>query len=181
MKLPAVNFADIALAPNIVSLTRLPLAVVFPLLIDNPGAAFAVLIASALTDVVDGWLARRNGQVTALGAIIDPIADKAFALTVVITLLARRMLPLWAVPALLAREIFELPLVVWVFLTRGSNPERRVAASANIPGKIATTIQFGAVMSALIMPELLELSLVLAAAFGALAGITYWTRTMRPG
>ena len=181
MKLPAVNFADVTLAPNIVSLTRLPLAVLFPLLIDNPGAAFAVLIASALTDVVDGWLARKNGQVTALGAIIDPIADKAFALTVVVTLIARRMLPLWGIPALLAREIFELPLVVWVFFHRASDPERRVAASANIPGKIATTIQFGAVMSALVMPEILRVCLAASAVFGVIAGITYWTRTTRPG
>lgn len=178
MKLPPVSWADITLAPNIVSLIRLPLAVLFPLLIHRPIAAFVVLAAAGLTDVIDGWLARKNGQVTALGAIIDPVADKAFALTVVITLLVRSMLPLWAVPALLAREIFELPLVLWIIAARAPARSRSAQASANVPGKLATVIQFGAVMSALIAPDMLESVLVLAAVAGVLAGISYWARAL---
>jgi len=178
MKLPSVSLADLRLPPNVVSLTRFPLAILFPLLIVSPGAAFAVLLSAGLTDVVDGWLARKNGQVTALGAIIDPIADKTFALTVVITLLVVRMLPLWAVPALLAREIFEMPLVLWLFATRAQKDKRRAQASANIPGKIATVIQFGAVMCALALPQMLDAMLILAAVSGALAGVSYWTRAL---
>lgn len=161
-----------------VSLARLPLAALFPLLVWNPGAAFAVLLAAALTDVVDGWLARRNGQVTTLGAIIDPIADKTFALVVVVTLLVERMLPLWAVPALLMREIFEMPLVLWLFATRRSRSDRQVEARANIPGKLATVLQFGAVMSALAIPSALDALLGLAAVAGAFAGIAYWVRAL---
>jgi cardiolipin synthase (CMP-forming) len=161
-----------------VSLARFPLAAVFPFLVKNPGAAFAVLLAAALTDVVDGWLARKNGQVTVLGAIVDPIADKTFALTVVVTLLAHRMLPLWAIPALLMREIFEMPLVLWIFATRKSREERQVEARANIPGKLATVLQFGAVMCALAIPNALNVMLGLAAVAGAFAGITYWARAL---
>jgi cardiolipin synthase (CMP-forming) len=178
MQLPPITVADLKLPPNMVSLSRLPLAVAFPLVIVSPGAAFAVLLAAALSDMVDGWLARRNGQVTALGAIIDPIADKTFALVVVVTLIVHRMLPLWAVPALLVREIFEMPLVLWLLATRRGREGRPVEARANIPGKLATVIQFGAVMSALAWPEALYTLLALAAVAGALAGIVYWMRAL---
>jgi CDP-diacylglycerol--glycerol-3-phosphate 3-phosphatidyltransferase/cardiolipin synthase len=181
MQLPPISVADLKLPPNMVSLSRFPLAVAFPLVIASAshGAAFAVLLAAAMTDVVDGWLARRNGQVTALGAIIDPIADKTFAVVVVVTLIAQRMLPLWAVPALLVREIFEMPLVLWLLATRRARDGRRqVEARANIPGKLATVIQFGAVMSALAWPEALYALLGLAAVAGALAGIVYWMRAL---
>jgi CDP-diacylglycerol--glycerol-3-phosphate 3-phosphatidyltransferase/cardiolipin synthase len=161
-----------------VSLARIPLAVAFPLVVASPGAAFAVLLAAALTDVVDGYLARRNNQVTALGALIDPIADKTFAVVVVVTLIAARMLPLWAVPALLVREIFELPLVLWVLATRRARDKAVVKASANMLGKLATVIQFGAVMSALAWPEALSTLLALAAVAGAFAGVAYWVRAL---
>ncbi|MCK6591984.1 MAG: CDP-alcohol phosphatidyltransferase family protein [Polyangiaceae bacterium] len=179
MHLPPVSARDLKLPPNMVSLARIPLAVLFPFVIVSPGAAFAVLLAAALTDVVDGYLARKNNQVTALGAIIDPIADKTFAVTVVVTLIVTKMLPLWAVPALLVREIFELPLVLWVLATRRSRDKSTVKASANVLGKLATVIQFGAVMSALAWPEALHTLLGLAALAGAFAGIAYWVRALR--
>jgi CDP-diacylglycerol--glycerol-3-phosphate 3-phosphatidyltransferase/cardiolipin synthase len=179
MRLPPISARDLKLPPNMVSLARIPLAVIFPFVVVSPGAAFAVLLAAALTDVVDGYLARKNNQVTALGALIDPVADKAFAVTVVVTLIATRLLPLWAVPALLVREIFELPLVLWVLATRRSRDKSVVKASANVLGKLATVIQFGAVMSALAWPEALETLLGLAAVAGAFAGVAYWVRALR--
>lgn len=178
MRLPPVSARDLWLPPNLVSLSRIPLAALFPFVVVSPGTAFAVLLAAALTDMVDGYLARRDNQVTALGAIIDPIADKLFALAVVVSLIAHRMLPLWAVPALLAREIFEMPLVLWVLATRKSRRKSVVKASANIPGKLATVLQFGAVMSALAWPEALTALLAVAAVAGALAGIAYWVRAL---
>lgn len=178
MRLPAVSARDLRLPPNMVSLARIPLALVFPFVIVSPGAAFAVLLAAALTDVVDGYLARRNNQVTALGAIIDPVADKMFAVTVVVTLIVTRMLPLWAIPALLVREIFELPLVLWILATRRARDENVVKASANVLGKLATVIQFGAVMSALAWPEALTTLLLVAAFAGGVAGVAYWVRAL---
>lgn len=178
MQMPNVSARDLMLAPNVVSLTRLPLALLFPFATVNPPVAFAVLLAAGLTDVVDGWLARRNGQETALGAIVDPIADKVFAITVVVTLLVNGTLPLWAVPALLVREIFEAPLLAWCFLTKRKREERPRDVRANIPGKLATVLQFAAVMAALAMPAYLTTVLAVAAAAGAFAGISYWIREL---
>lgn len=177
--MPRYRLADLALLPNVLSALRLPLAVAFPFVVGNVHAALGVLLAAGLTDVFDGWLARRRGQVTAIGAVVDPIADKVFATTVVITLLARHEMPTWSLPALLAREILEAPLVVWVLVSHSFRGVRKAGASANIPGKLATTVQFVAVLCAIAARDWLEPALVAAAVSGALAGVSYWRRELR--
>jgi len=176
--MPHYRLADFALLPNILSALRLPLAALFPFVVENPRIALSVLVVAALTDLLDGWLARRSSQVTALGAVVDPIADKVFATTVVITLLVHHDLPFWAVPALLAREIFEAPLVLWILLNRSFRGQRQATARANIPGKLATAVQFVAVFSAIAIPYLLDAALVAAAIAGTLAGVSYWVREL---
>lgn len=177
--MPTLSARDLALPPNLVSLARLPLAVLFPLVAERPALALAVLCGAGLTDVLDGWLARRLGQVTPTGAVVDPIADKVFALAVVSTLLEHGMLPLWGTPALLSREILEMPLAVWIAVSRRFRGVRLAHASANIPGKLATTVQFAAVLTAIQLPSALPVMLVAAAAAGAAAGVSYWARQLR--
>src|SRR5262245_56672760 len=116
--MPSISARELAIPPNLLSLARLPLAALFPLVADRLAPALAILFAAGVTDVLDGWLARRSGMVTTTGAIVDPLADKVFALAVVGTLLAQGRLPLWGVPALLAREILEVPLALWIALAR---------------------------------------------------------------
>ena len=174
-RLSTFHAADLGRAPNVLSMMRLPLAALFPLVVDDAPAALAVLAAAGLTDVLDGWLARRSGQTTTVGAVVDPIADKVFAATVVITLLYHRQMPGWALPPLLSREILEAPLVIWVLLTRRA---RRSEARANVPGKLATTVQFAAVLSAIAAPSLVSVTLIAAAVAGGAAGVSYWAREL---
>jgi cardiolipin synthase (CMP-forming) len=171
---------ELLLLPNVLSFLRLPLAVLFPLVAGSRGKALAVLAAAGLTDVLDGWLARRDGQVTATGAVLDPIADKAFAFSVVATLLAQGKIPRWGIPALLAREILEAPLLVWVLLrVREEGDSQRVSqVRANQPGKMATLAQFAAVMAALGLPAALPAALAVAAVTGTAAGVAYWRREL---
>ena len=66
-------------APNIITLSRLGLAIVLFLLIDINGwwrAATAVFVVAATTDFLDGYIARKYGLVTVLGRILDPFVDK---------------------------------------------------------------------------------------------------------
>ena len=170
---------ELLLPPNLLSLLRLPLAAAFPFAARRRGSAMTVLALAGLTDVLDGWLARRSGQVTTTGAVLDPVADKVFALSVVATLTARGKLPAWGIVALLTREILEAPLLAWVLLVR--EPRRADDISdvrANEPGKFATTAQFLAVMAALEAPALLPVALGVAAVSGAVAGVAYWTREL---
>jgi CDP-diacylglycerol--glycerol-3-phosphate 3-phosphatidyltransferase/cardiolipin synthase len=176
--MPTYHAADLGRAPNVISLLRLPLAALFPLVVDDVRAAMTVLLLGGLTDVLDGWLARRLGQVTAVGAVVDPIADKVFAATVMLTLLFHQRIPAWAVPALLSREILEAPLVLWVLFSRRLRGMRKAEARANVPGKLATVVQFVAVLSAIAAPDLLTAALVAAALTGAAAGASYWNREL---
>lgn len=177
--MPSFSIRELALPPNLLSLARLPLAALFPLVGDRPAPALAVLFAAGLTDVLDGWIARRSGRVTATGAVVDPVADKVFALAVVGTLIARDQLPLWGIPALLAREILEVPLALWTAFSRRFYGARLEGASANVPGKLATVVQFAAVLSAIALPAILTATLAAAAVTGAGAGVSYWARQLR--
>jgi len=98
--------------PNLLTLSRILLAPVFMtlFLIENVYcryAAFLVFLVAALTDLLDGWLARRAGVVTGFGKFMDPLADKILTSTALITLLTVR-LPFvygWMVMAIVGREI----------------------------------------------------------------------------
>lgn len=176
--MPTYRAQDLLLPSNVLSLLRLPLAAAFPRASRDPRAALAVLVAAGVTDILDGWLARRRGEVTAVGAVVDPVADKVFALTVMTTLRRQEKLPRWGVAALLTREILEAPLVLWVFVSPEARRARRLEAQANVPGKIATMAQFGAVMAAVALPRVARRLLAFAALTGAVAGASYWQREL---
>ena len=111
--------------PNILTLARIGLTPVIALLPFISGywpkvIAFFTFIAVACTDIIDGWLARKYNQVSELGQLLDPIADKLmlFAMLVPIFWITRHptilvdyripwwgSLPLWALVLLVGREI----------------------------------------------------------------------------
>lgn len=171
---------ELLLPPNLMSALRLPLAVIFPFAARSRGGATAVLALAALTDVLDGWMARSEGRETTTGAVLDPIADKAFVLSVVTTLIAHGKIPRWGIPALLAREILEAPLLAWMLLqAREDGADSRAdEVRANRPGKVATVAQFAAVMAALELPAALPAALAVAAVTGTVAGLAYWRREL---
>jgi len=181
---PAVGhyrIRDLWTIPSLISLARLPLAGVFVLVVlfvRTPFAALAVLAASGTTDMLDGWYARKHHMVTPTGAVVDAITDKAFALTVIVTLVATRYLDAAAVLLLTTREIGEFPLVVWMSASRRARRGQSERTMANIPGKLATTLQFATVTAALFRwPHMPMLAAVTAGA-GAVAAVTYWIRAI---
>lgn len=165
-------------APNLVSLLRVPLAIAFPFVADSKPAAITVLALAAATDVLDGQLARRLGAVTPLGAVIDPVADKLFALSAMGSLLALHRLPWWSVPALLAREIFETPLLIRG-LRRRLHGESAPVLGSNVAGKVATVAQSAALLAAIAAPRVLTPALLVAAGAAVVAGVVYWRRELR--
>lgn len=172
---------DLLLVPSLVSLARVPLAVAFPFVHDRPWVALAVLVAAGLSDLLDGWWARRFDQATATGAVVDPITDKIFVLTVVFTLMAVDKLSIVSVLLLSTREIGELPLVVWLSLSRDARQKRKDHPKANLPGKIATALQFATVVAALFGSPSTPLLVGVTAAAGVVAAVVYWAREARRG
>jgi CDP-diacylglycerol--glycerol-3-phosphate 3-phosphatidyltransferase/cardiolipin synthase len=174
----AYRFADLFLPPGLLSASRIALALCFPFVVNRPVAALAVLTAAAVSDVLDGWVARRYRLATATGAAFDAITDKLFVLTVAITLVASGLLPVQAVLLLSTRELGEAPLVAWLIMSPRARARRADHPAANVPGKVATTLQFVAVALALLRSPGVELMTVVTAMAGAFAALSYWRREL---
>jgi CDP-diacylglycerol--glycerol-3-phosphate 3-phosphatidyltransferase/cardiolipin synthase len=174
MSRESLELRDALKLPGLLSLSRLPLAVAFPLVCAKPALGASVLAVAAATDMLDGFVARRLKQETYTGAVLDPIMDKAFVLGVAATLIATRLVTKTEAALLATREIVELPLVAYVVLLHVPGDRR-----ANIAGKLTTVLQFVAVGTVLLnVPWRAEVIAATAIA-GAAAGFTYWVRAIR--
>jgi cardiolipin synthase len=94
--------------PNLLSLLRLLGVPYFFWLIVGPhadGLALIVLSVSAITDWLDGYLARRLNQFSRLGELLDPLADRLYILAALAALFVRDLIPLWVVVALVGRDL----------------------------------------------------------------------------
>jgi CDP-diacylglycerol--glycerol-3-phosphate 3-phosphatidyltransferase len=96
--------------PNLITLTRILLIPVFVALFVTPDPdrsimAAVVFVTAAVSDLLDGYLARRSGQVTKLGKLLDPIADKLLVLSALILLLNIDRVSALVAILILAREV----------------------------------------------------------------------------
>jgi CDP-diacylglycerol--glycerol-3-phosphate 3-phosphatidyltransferase len=131
-------------------------------------AALALFVAASLTDLADGWLARRRGQCTDLGALVDPIADKALVGTTLVCLSAHDLVPWWATLVVLAREVAVTALRLAV-LRHGVIPASR-------GGKVKTVTQTALILLALASPgwtEALMVVAVVTVAWTVITGLDY--------
>ncbi len=104
MNLPNyLSLARIFLVPFIVVILLTPLSENW-LGIERYTLAIFIFIAASITDILDGHLARRRNQVSTLGALLDPIADKLLVSSVLISLVQQHLAPAWAVVIILGRE-----------------------------------------------------------------------------
>jgi cardiolipin synthase len=100
-------------------------------------AALPLLAVAAATDAADGWLARRWRVESALGAYLDPVADKMLAATVFVGLAFAGMLPWWLAGIVFGRDLMILAFAAWALRrTR----VRRFPPS--VWGKLSTVLQF---------------------------------------
>lgn len=120
--------------PNVLSILRLASVPVFVWLFvnDRENAAVILYAAGAWTDFFDGLIARRFDQVSEIGKLLDPLADRILIIALVVALVARDVLPPWLAIAIVARDL--LLLSVFPVLERKKVP--RIAV--NFTGKTAT-------------------------------------------
>ena len=104
----AVQTDRILTIPNILSFLRLlgvPLFLWLILVPEADGWAFVVLALSAVTDYLDGMIARSLGQISRLGQLLDPLADRLYIAATLLGLAIRGIIPWWLVVVLLARDL----------------------------------------------------------------------------
>lgn len=128
--------------PNVISFARILAVPYFVWLLlgaDELIAAGLLLLAIGGTDWLDGYLARRLGQVSKLGKMLDPIADRLAIVTAVIAGWIAGILPGWLVVGLLVRESMVASLAVWLLLVHHDTIDVRWI------GKLATFLLYGAI------------------------------------
>lgn len=144
-----------------------------------PWLAIAVFVVASLTDSLDGYLARRNKQVTRLGTFMDPLADKLLVGAALVVLVTLRGFPLWAALIIAVREVA-------VSLLRSAALRRGRSMPASRFGKAKTAIQLPMVVAWLLpragpgwawMAVVQDVAVVAAVAFTILSGAQYFLKT----
>lgn len=159
--------------PNVLSLIRLGLVPVFLVLVllGFDGLALVTLVVSSVTDYLDGILARRLNQVTRLGQLLDPAADRLFIFATLIGLAVRGIVPWWFVAIVVGRDVVLLVLgVVMANFGYGPLPVHHL-------GKIATFCLFYALpilMIGQVFPAAAWLTAPLGWAFAMWGAFLYW-------
>ena len=129
--------------PNVLSIGRIALIPIVVLLLSTDHSAtrwlaVVVFVVGALSDLVDGYLARRHEMTTAVGAWLDPLSDKLFVIVPALALSFRDEFPWWATAVIVLRE-------VTVSLLRWRLDQRGVSMPASRAGKAKTFSQILAV------------------------------------
>jgi CDP-diacylglycerol--glycerol-3-phosphate 3-phosphatidyltransferase len=129
--------------PNSLTVFRIFLAplLVVVLLTEFPDKeiwGLVIFLVAALTDALDGMIARRTNRITVTGAMLDPIADKLLMSAAFISLVGLDLAPAWMVTLIVGREFAVTGLRLIAL-------ERNVPISANVWGKAKTTTQIIAV------------------------------------
>ncbi len=141
---PAQVSNRVLTVPNVISLARLaalPL-IYLDLVGGREGRALVLLAVFAATDWLDGYLARRLNQVSRLGALLDPISDRALFIVVGVGFVVAGIVPLWAIVVLLLRDGL-VTLVGGVLLLRGAQtPEVTRVGKASTFGLMLALVGF---------------------------------------
>ena len=143
-----MNKNNVMSIPNILTLIRIGLIPVFVLAFYLPFkwshiATALIFGIAAITDILDGYLARRLGQVSALGAFLDPVADKLMIAVALVLLMQTHPSPLLAIPAaiIVGREIAISALREWM-----AELGKRTSVAVSIIGKFKTVSQMLALL-----------------------------------
>ena len=145
----------------------------------KPGLALIVFVTAALTDLLDGYVARRQGLQSRLGAFLDPMADKLLLVSSFVTLTWLKALPFWIAAVVISRDLILMFGALMIHMAGGHIYPRPSRA-----GKIATFFQVLTVLTGLAsrfvhVGGTLRAVMWLAAAFTIVSGLQYIVQGMR--
>ena len=183
--------------PNVITLVRLaliPFYVLFAILYsrrlvsDHPDVRFryialGIFLVAALSDALDGYLARRLNQTSTLGKTLDPVADKLLMLSAILTLSLTNWtpsLPLWFAVLVVTRDVLIVLTVVFLYFRNGFVKMKAIKSS-----KFCTTFEFACIGWALFdfwsktRPLVLDVLVVLATIFCIISAVEYFLEGRR--
>lgn len=141
--------ASIRSIPNLVSLSRLALAAVF-VMNDDVNTRISVVLVAAVTDMLDGWLARRAGLTSRFGALVDPFADRVFVLVAVATFVYEGTLSTLEYFVMISRDLMT---AVGFLVAKSVSWLKPVEFRARWSGKAVTALQMAAFVALLKVPQ----------------------------
>jgi cardiolipin synthase len=168
--------------PNYITLVRIVLIPFFVnlMIYGYYRSALLVFTVACVTDALDGMIARLTGQITELGAFLDPMADKLLIISAFVTLVLKSMLPVWLVIVVVSRDVILVLGAVAIYFTG-----HRFTARPSLIGKATTVLQLVTVTLALVLTnygagsgQMAALHMT-TAAFTLASGIQYVTRGTR--
>jgi cardiolipin synthase len=166
---------------NWLTLLRILLIPVFVTLLvyGQRGPALAVFLLAALTDLLDGWVARQRGSQSRLGAFLDPLADKLLLVSSFVTLTWLRALPFWLSAVVISRDLILMGGALAIHMAGV-----RITPRPSLTGKLATFFQVATVLAGLLgtfvaMSAVTRACVWLAAAFTIVSGLQYIVQGMR--
>ena len=169
--------------PNLITLGRIFLVpfVVWAIASGRMQFAFLLFLVAAVSDGVDGFLAKRFGMKTELGAYLDPLADKILIVSIYVTLGITQVIPLWIVILVVSRDLMIVGAIILSWLV-----EMPVAIKPHIVSKLNTAAQI--VFACLVLAThgyqisaepVLTLVMVLVAVLTTLSVVLYLAQWVR--
>jgi len=167
--------------PNYITLLRVFLTPLFIslLLYQYFGLALLVFVITALSDGLDGFIARTWQQRSALGTILDPVADKLLLMASFIALAYLRTIPIWLMVIIVSRDLMLIVGALLIHILTG-----RLEVMPSILGKLTTLFQFFSILLTLLLLSLkwdiplLPLMFTLTAFLTILSGLHYISREL---
>jgi CDP-diacylglycerol--glycerol-3-phosphate 3-phosphatidyltransferase len=161
--------------PNVLTVLRIVAVpvIVVALLDETPNGdalAAAVFTLAAVTDGLDGYIARRRQEVTTFGKLMDPLADKLLVVAALVALVSLDRLAAWVAMVIIARELAVTGL-------RSLAAERGVVIAASWLGKVKTALQVAAIIALIIWnptPVAVDVLVYIAVAATVISGADYF-------
>lgn len=163
--------------PNMLSLSRIPLSIIFVTLLLNNKLILAIttLALIALTDFLDGYTARKLKQTSKIGEMLDQISDKISILAVLVILFIELKLPAYIL-LILTRDVIVVIFATTIYLKKKI---RGVIIKPSIYGKIVTTLQFVTLIIILVKPEITKYLVTIIFVLSIIALIDYYKKLKR--
>jgi cardiolipin synthase len=172
--------------PNLITLGRILLVPIVVWAIATPGAmwiAFVLFVVAGVSDAVDGFLAKRFGMTTELGAYLDPLADKALIVSIYLTLGVNGFIPRWLVIMVVSRDILivggimlswvmDNPLKIKPLLVSKLNTAAQILFACVVLGSLGFDLQVDT-LKVVLMGLVAALTLLSVAAY-----VAEWVRHM---
>ena len=134
--------------PNILTIIRFLLIVPILLFIlfDNYILAIVILVISAITDILDGIIARKYNLISDFGKLMDPLADKVTQIATLIAIVYKGIIPLWILVVFLSKEL--ILILGSIFLYR-----KKVVVFSKWYGKLATVVLYAAILLSMVVKQ----------------------------